>query len=280
MSSFNVSSLNGKRITAAAVRTSTGVSTVPKKCGGCADKVSVDAVQGSSASGPFGLRLPFQIKPKELRVTFLATPKYGVDPTKHNICYNCASESPELCARVGVTLPEPSSSNCRASNDAGTTAVSSRMDSNDQPAEPEATAAFGAHVCRTLLWLLACAIAAAAGCALDGVQPLMRMQRGSWKSLVKGSLQLGRSATPLLACKRRSACAFEAVGAVIGPRSCRDCTGFMVSSSSFSKATATRSRRSPVRPCSSSCSQSSRWRASRTTRFSSWPRCPPTSVLA
>ena len=163
MSGFKVSTLNGKRISAAAVRTSTGVSTVPQKCDGCARPVSVDAVQGSSASGPFGLRLPFQIPYDEMRVSFLAATKFG-DPKKYSICRDCAT--PELRQRVGVPLPEPSSSDRHASQDAGTTALSSPMDSDDQPAEPEATAAFGAHVCRTLLWLLACAIAAAAGCAL------------------------------------------------------------------------------------------------------------------
>ena len=163
MSGFQVATLNGKRISAAAVRTSTGVGQVPQKCDGCARPVSVDEVQGSSASGPFGLRLPFQITHEEMRVSFLAATKYG-EPKKLSICLGCAT--PEVRQRVGVPLPEPSSSSCRASNDAGTTRPSSPMDSEDQPAEPEATAAFGAHVCRTLSWLLACAIAAAAGCAL------------------------------------------------------------------------------------------------------------------
>ena len=154
---FNISSLNGKTITEAEVRTSRAVHPVSQKCLGCEDKVSVDAVQGSSTSGPFGLRLPFQITSEELRVTFLAAAKLG-EPRKRSFCLVCATT--ELCELVGVTLPEPSSSDCRANTDPGTSAASSPMDSDDQPAAPEATAAFGAHVHRTLLWLLARAIAA------------------------------------------------------------------------------------------------------------------------
>ena len=177
MPGFNISSLNGKTITEAEVRTSRAVHPVSQKCLGCEDKVSVDAVQGSSTSGPFGLRLPFQITSEELRVTFLAATKFG-EPRKHSICVDCATTDSELCEPelVGVTLPERSSSDCRANTDPGTSAASSPMDSDDQPAAPEATAAFGAHVHRTLLWLLARAIAAAAGCALDGVQPIIRIR--------------------------------------------------------------------------------------------------------
>ena len=200
MSGFKVATLNGKRISAAAVRTSTGVSTVPQKCDGCARPVSVDEVQGSSASGPFGLRLPFQIRPKELRVTFLTTPQYGGDPTKHIICLDCASESPALCAMVGVTLPVPSSLDCRASPDAGTTAPSSPMDSDDLPAEgttaaPEARTAFGAHVRPDPVACSPVVSLAAAGCALAGVQPMLLTNRRSWKSLWIASLNNGRSAT-------------------------------------------------------------------------------------
>jgi hypothetical protein len=163
MSGFPIATLRNKTITEAEERMSRGAGQVSQKCVGCERSVSVDAVQGSSASGPFGLRLPFQITYEEMRVSFLAATKYG-EKKKLSICLGCAT--PEVRQRVGVPLPEPSSSSCRASNDAGTTASSSPMDSEDQPAETEATAAFGAHVCRTLLWLLACAIAAAAGCAL------------------------------------------------------------------------------------------------------------------
>jgi hypothetical protein len=163
MSGFPIATLRNKTITEAEERMSRGVGQVSQKCDGCEHSVSVDEVQGSSASGPFGLRLPFQITYDEMRVSFLAATKFG-DPKKLSICLGCAT--PEVRQRVGVPLPEPSSSDRHASQDAGTTALSSPMDSDDQPAEPEATAAFGAHVCRTLLWLLACAIAAAAGCAL------------------------------------------------------------------------------------------------------------------
>jgi hypothetical protein len=160
----------------------------------------VDAVQGSSASGPFGLRLPFQIRPKDLRVTFLTTPQYGGDPTKHIICLDCASESPEMCARVGVTVPEPSSSDCGASNHAGTPAPSSPMDSDDQPAEgttaaSEARTAFGAHVRPDPVACSPVVSLAAAGCALAGVQPMLLTNRRSWKSLWIASLNNGRSAT-------------------------------------------------------------------------------------
>jgi hypothetical protein len=157
----------------------------------------VDAVQGSSASGPFGLRLPFQITYDEMRVSFLAATKFG-DPKKHSICRDCAT--PELRQRVGVPLPEPSSSDRHASQDAGTTALSSPMDSDDQPAEgttaaSEARTAFGAHVRPDPVACSPVVSLAAAGCALAGVQPMLLTNRRSWKSLWIASLNNGRSAT-------------------------------------------------------------------------------------